>query len=240
VLSVLLTLAVVVTALFVSKPTTLLPPPPKHLGYDFSYTYHAPTHTGGSVTIGQWCPQVNLAPGLLGVASGAACQSTYLGLWHGCLVQLPDLSLRFAGWKADQCTTVPTFGNGESTDAMTTTFHIDPKAVWSDGAPLKSEDFLFAGQLLADPTICGCVPPWKSLIAVDPGIVQIEWPSPYGDYLAALASLSPLPLHVYATGRFAGVYNARTGAYNTALAHQLIQTPAFTTTIPVDNGPFTV
>ena len=52
--------------------------------------------------------------------------------------------------------------------------------------------------------------------------------------------LLPVPLHAYATGQFAGVYNPGTGAYDSTIADRLRKTPAFNTTIPVDNGPFTV
>jgi len=57
--SALLSLVVVVTTLFVTKPPIFLRP--AHLGYDFSYTYHAPTKRGGTVTIGLWGPLRTLA-----------------------------------------------------------------------------------------------------------------------------------------------------------------------------------
>jgi peptide/nickel transport system substrate-binding protein len=55
-----------------------------------------------------------------------------------------------------------------------------------------------------------------------------------------LASLSPLPLHSYATGSFAGLYEPQSGAYDSTLAQQLIAKPGYATTVPADNGPFTV
>jgi ABC-type transport system substrate-binding protein len=58
--------------------------------------------------------------------------------------------------------------------------------------------------------------------------------------LRELEHLPPLPLHVYATGQFAEVYNPRTGAYNSALARQLMTTASFNAAMLVDNGPFTV
>jgi peptide/nickel transport system substrate-binding protein len=241
VLSVLLTLAVVATALFVTKPTTLLPPPPKHLGYDFSYTYHAPTHTGGSVTIGLALPQFTFAPpGLAG--AGYYRFMGYQGLWQSCLAQLPDLTLQDGGWRPDLCTQVPTVANGgESLDGKTTTFHIDSRAVWSDGVAITADDFLFAQQLLADYNIFGEAPyTHMKLTEVDPWTVEIRWTTTYGygDYLAALATLTPVPLHEFATGEFAGVYNPRTGNYNTTLAQHLIDTDIWNTVIPVDDGPF--
>jgi hypothetical protein len=151
VVSLLLTLAVVATALFVTKPTTLVsstPTQPSYPfgGYNYNYTYHPPTgHQGEAATIGLWCPDETLAPGGLGTGDPATdpCLGLYFGLWQGCLTQLPNLSLRSAGWKADQCTEVPTAANGlESADGIRTTFHIDPKAVWSDGMPITADDFV--------------------------------------------------------------------------------------------------
>ena len=236
--SALLSLVVVVTTLFVTKPPTIIVPPPN----PFTYTYHAPTHTGGTVTIGDWCPFQTLAPA--GLGAGFNCFGSSVYLWQSCVVQLPDLSLKLlAGWKPNQCTEVPTAANGgESIDERTTTFHIDPRAVWSDGTPITAADFLFTQHLYADPNLsCSCLPfTLMRLIALDPHTVQIRWSVPYADYLTALANMPPLPLHVYATGAFATVYDPRTDAYNSVLAQQLMKSAEFNTTIPVDNGPFTV
>ncbi len=78
------------------------------------------------------------------------------------------------------------------------------------------------------------------LTALDTRTVRIDWSVAFGDYLAVLASIGPLPLHVYATGQFAGIYNPQTGAYRSTLAQQLVKSTSFNSTIPVDNGPFTV
>jgi peptide/nickel transport system substrate-binding protein len=241
--SALLSLVVVVTTLFITKPPIFIGP--KHLGYDFSYTYHQPphTHTGDAITIGLALPLLTLAP--WGV-SFKFQPDAYLGLWQSCLAQLPDTSLELASYQPDQCTEVPTIQNGgESLDGRTTIFHIDARAVWSDGMPITADDFLFAQQLLADPNVdtFGYSPSFYTpmrLTEPDPRTVAIHWPVQYGDYLAALAVLPPMPWHVYATGKFAGVYNPRTGAYNSTLAQALLKSPGYDTTIPVDNGPFTV
>ncbi|HEV2461683.1 MAG TPA: helix-turn-helix domain-containing protein, partial [Ktedonobacterales bacterium] len=149
VVSVLLCLVIVVTTLFVTKPTVLGSSQPR--GYDFSYTYHAPTHRGGSITIGLWEPLPTLTPFDFGFSAGP-----YAGLGSGCVVQLPDLTLGLRGWKPDQCTEVPSLANGgESVDEKTTTFHIDPRAVWSDGQPITADDYLFAFHLLTDPNVGG-------------------------------------------------------------------------------------
>src|SRR5262249_53832563 len=105
--SVLLCLVVVATTLLVTKPAALGSSP--RGGYDFRYTYHAPTHRGGAVTVGLWEPLVSLAPNWL---LQFPLSQQYIGLWNGCVVQLPDLTLRaLTGWQADQCTRVPTVAN---------------------------------------------------------------------------------------------------------------------------------
>jgi ABC-type transport system substrate-binding protein/class 3 adenylate cyclase/DNA-binding XRE family transcriptional regulator len=233
--SVLLSLAVVATTLFLTKPPILVGPKP--LGYDFSYISHAPTHRGGTVTVGLWFPLQTLRP----IYSPFPSEG-YYGLWQSCLAQLPDVRLGFASYRPDQCTEVPSVANGgESVDGKTTIFHIDPRAVWSDGAPILAADYLFAQRLLADPNLNGG-PPYTlmTLTAPDPHMVVVHWDVQYGDYLTALANLPPIPLHIYATGSFAGVYVPATGTYNSALAHRLVDSDLFNTSIPVDSGPFLV
>src|SRR5690242_2986484 len=78
------------------------------------------------------------------------------------------------------------------------------------------------------------------LTKVDTRTVRIDWTDPYVNYLAALAQLTPLPLHVYARGQFANVYDPATGAYNSTLARQMATQDSFNLWIPVDNGPFIV
>jgi class 3 adenylate cyclase/ABC-type transport system substrate-binding protein len=237
--SMLLCLVVVVTTLFVTKPPVIIKPLPN----PFTYIYHAPTHTGGTVTVGAWCPFQTLAPSGLGAAFNCFGSDVYL--WQSCVVQLPDLTLsHLTGWKPNQCSAVPTVANGgEDPLARWTIFHIDPRAVWSDGTPITAADFLFSQHLYADHHLCDCAPftlMRLSAPAPDSKTVQIQWSAPYADYLTALANMPPLPLHVYATGAFAGVYDPRTGAYNSALAQQLVKSAEFNTAIPVDNGPFTI
>ena len=235
--STLLSLVVVITTLFITKPAILATSP--QLGYDFTYTYHRPNHPGGAITVG-------LASSIFSAASPwldyGPNEAQFIPIWDGCIVQVPDLTLGLDGWKPDQCTEVPTVDNSEeSEDERTTTFHIDPRAVWSDGAPLTADDFLFSARLDADAAINGH-DPWDlmHLSAPDPHTVQIQWSVPYADYLTVLGYFYPVPLHVYATGKYAGVYNPKTGAYNSALAQQIWASADFNTTIPVDNGPFTI
>jgi hypothetical protein len=89
----LLSLVIIVTTLFITKPPIILKP--AHLGYDFSYTYHTPTKTGGAITIGLASAMISLAPA--GISSLPVQNDLYFGLWQSCLVQLPDLSLGLRG-----------------------------------------------------------------------------------------------------------------------------------------------
>ncbi|WIG61135.1 MAG: oligopeptide ABC transporter, periplasmic oligopeptide-binding protein OppA [Ktedonobacterales bacterium] len=235
--SVLLSLVIVVTTLFITKPTLFARPP--NSGYDFTYTYHWPTRTGGSAVIAEaWGNSILSPPGLTG-PNGLS----YEGLWQGCIVQLPDVSLGVDSWLPDQCTEVPTVANGgQSVDYKTTIFHIAPQAVWSDGQPITADDFLFSFKLYTDPNIGGGGDPldYMTLTKVDTRTVQIKWSVAYTWYLNVLGGLIPVPLHVYGTGKFAGVYDTATGAYNSALAQRMVAQARFNTTIPVDNGPFLV
>ena len=236
--SVLLASVVVLTTLFATIPQQVVTSQQK--GYDFSYTYHKPTHIGGTITVGFPDGLETLAVNGL----GDGIEPFVSPIWQACVIKLPDQKLGLAGggWQPDQCTEVPTVENGgESTDGKTTTFHIDPRAIWSDGVPLTADDFLFAEQMGTDPNIIGdSTSPRATLTALDAHTVQMRWDKPNGDYLQALWNFTPLPLHVYATGKFARIYNPATGAYNSMLAQQLRVTPAFNTTIPVDNGPFMI
>jgi ABC-type transport system substrate-binding protein/class 3 adenylate cyclase len=239
--SALLSLVVVSTTLFITKPPIFIGP--KHLGYDFSYTYHAPgTHTGGRVTIEFGGPMQALTPGAR-VGTG----QNVIGLWQSCLTLLPNVALGLAAYKPDQCTEVPTVANGgEDPDGKWTLFHIDPRAIWSDGVPITAADYLFADHLYQDPNIGAPFVDFPHRLSQpdpsDPRTLRIDWtaPSSLGDYLGELIRIQPLPLHVYATGPFAGVYDPKSGAYNSALAQQLITSSRYLTQVPVDDGPYTV
>lgn len=210
------------------------------MGYDFTYTYHAPTHRGGTV-------KVEFANALQGLTPDAPAGTweVLTGLWQSCLVQVPDVSLGLAAYKPDQCTKVPTVANGDEDPlGRWTIFHIDSRAVWSDGMPVTAYDYVFADRMQQDPKVGGgpvAFQPYR-LSAIDSRTVRIDWGNQYGfgDYLGMLIRIQPLPLHVYATGKYAGVIDPKTGAYNSALAQQLVASPAYLTQIPVDDGPFTV
>jgi ABC-type transport system substrate-binding protein len=237
--SALLCLVVVTTTLFITKPAIFIGP--KHLGYDFTYTPHAPTHRGGTVTVAFGGTLKGLTP-----YASAGTSEIFTGLWQSCLILLPDVALGLPAYKPDQCTEVPTVANREEDpDGKWTIFHIDQRAGWSDGAPVTADDYLFADLLLQDANIGGglFVPNAQHrLTKLGPRTVRIDWsaPSGFGGYLGALIRIQPVPLHIYAVGKFAEVYDHKTGVYNSALAQQLVASPSYLTQIPVDDGPFTV
>jgi ABC-type transport system substrate-binding protein len=240
--SALLSLVVVSTTLFITKPPIFIGP--KHVGYDFSYTYHVPTHTGGTMTIGVPFPYLTNAQVVLPAVSSGPLQplQASLALSQACLTQIPDVTQGLDSFKPDQCTSVPTIANGdESPDYKTTTFHIDPRAVWSDGVPVTADDYVFANLITVDPNISG-VPPshQRTYTALDAKTVRVDWAQPAGFYLGVLANTPPLPLHAYATGAFAGIYNPQTGAYNSALAQKLLGSASYLAAAPVVDGPFMV
>ncbi len=210
-------------------------------GYDFSYKPTIPTTKGGNVVIGDWQFPDTLSP-IAGVGGALVVDvEVTSGLFNGCVVQLPDLTLGAAGWKPDQCSEVPTVANGdESADLMTTTMKLDPKAVWSDGQPITADDYMLQYDFATDPNIGGDPSPFnemKSVTKVDNNTIKIQWAAPYAPYLTAL--WGPVPAHVYNAGKYAGLVDA-TGKYNTTIAQNLITDPIATTNITVDNGAFTV
>ncbi len=178
----------------------------------------------------------------MGLAINRFQGPSFFGLWQSCLVQLPNAALGFASYQPDQCTRVPTIDNGdEDPNGLWTVLHLDPRAVWSDGEPVTADDYLFSQRLYADPKIYGISPyTLMRLTAPDSHTVVIHWSAPYRDFLYPLTELWPLPLHVYAAGQYAGIYDPKTGAYNSTLAQALLASPSYSMTIPVDDGPFTL
>jgi ABC-type transport system substrate-binding protein len=206
--------------------------------YDFSYSPHPATNINGTLVLGDWRTISSLNP----FGGDNIGQELIPALFNGCVVQLPDLSLGDSGWKADQCTQVPSVANGgESADGLTTTLHLAPNALWSDGTPLTVDDFIFYEKLAADPNVGGDFVPFSLIQSVqktDAQTLTIHWQHPYGAYLNAL--WPPLPVHAFNTGAFAGVYDANAETINDTLAQNLIGDPSFNTTFTVDNGAFTI
>jgi ABC-type transport system substrate-binding protein/class 3 adenylate cyclase len=238
--STLLCLVVVTTTLFITKPPLIIKPP--HL-YDFTYTYHRPTHTGGNVTIGLTDPLQNaniytaqpLTPFFPNELLPAESQS--------CLVNLKPGSLEVQDYRPDLCTEVPTIANqGESLDDKTTIIHLDPRARWSDGVPITADDLVFSNEFLYggfSPTNHA-----RQFIKVDAHTVKIQYAEPFAAHLAVLTGLI-LPLHYYATGKYKDEFIpskvSGPGVVNSALMDQEDNDPTYSPLVPVvENGPYLV
>ncbi len=223
-------LAMLVAACGSSTSTTSTPSAPP--GYNFTYNYSTPANTSATITYGEYEAVDTLNPIL---ATSEVDVKNINEVLDGCVVQLPDLTLGLAGWKADQCAEVPTVANGdESSDGTSTTVKIDPNAKWSDGTPETADDYLFYGHLLIDPNVGGAPPPYnyiKSLTYVDPQTFKITWTQSFGPYLSAL--WSPLPAH-----SFPQAWNMTTHTY-TSPPGTLLQSAGFNFGFPSD-GPYTL
>jgi ABC-type transport system substrate-binding protein len=241
VLSVLLTLTVVFTILFLTKPTLVATTASRFEAYNFTYAPRLPIREGGSVTVGLWRSPVTSNP-LVATRFGSDPDfNITAALWDSCLVQLPDVGLGIDGFRPDLCTTVPTVENGDQApDNAWTILRIDPQAVWSDGVPITADDFLFFYRMVTDPAIIGG-PPFslmKAVTKVDADTIKITWSHAIPLDLSALALWTPMPLHIYNARKYAGVYDPATGSYNSALAQQLFYEPVFAVTPLVDSGAF--
>jgi peptide/nickel transport system substrate-binding protein len=206
-------------------------------GYNFTYQYHA-VKSGGKVIIA-----LDGVPETLNLAFAHFPWDAEVGaaLWNGCVIALPGNDFTSNGFRPDQCQEVPTIANGgESADAKHTTLRIDPRAKWSDGQPLTADDFIFNYHLNDDPNIAGGYPfnLISKITKLNSLTFRIDWKIPFAPYLSFL--WGPLPVHIYNAGKFAGVYNPVTGAYNSAIAQRLVKDDSFNIAIPVDNGPFTI
>jgi ABC-type transport system substrate-binding protein len=242
VLSLLLALTVILTTLFLTKPTIVIPPALARV-YSFTYTPHIPARSGGSARVGLWITPFTANSLLANLYGTDPDYMVSFPLWSGCLAVLPDASLGTKAFQPDLCTRVPTVENGdEAPDNTWTILRIDPRAVWSDGESITADDFLFFYKLVVDPHISGGGPfgQVKTVTKLDEHTLKIVWTIPSPFQLGTLLAWSPLPLHVYNRGKYAGVYNPVTGAYNSDIAQQLLLDPTFKTNIPVDSGGFTV
>jgi peptide/nickel transport system substrate-binding protein len=179
-------------------------------GYHPTYTYKAPTHTGGNLVFGEYEAVDTLNPLTLTAEVDVKNDNALLGT---CLVQLPDASLGSAGFMPDQCAQVPTAANGgESSDGKTTTVKLQPNSKFDDGTPVTADDWLLYLDLLTDPNAVGDPYPWssyfKSATYVDPNTFTINWSSSFGPYLAELNGIFPLPVE-----DFPSLYNTATHTY---------------------------
>jgi peptide/nickel transport system substrate-binding protein len=96
---------------------------------------------------------------------------------------------------------IPSSENGGlSEDGTVITFTIREGAVWSDGTPITSDDFVFTYEMIMDPAnTVSSRTPWDTAVASvegpDPQTVVITTNEPYAPWLAQLR-LQPLPAHI--------------------------------------------
>ncbi len=83
---------------------------------------------------------------------------------------------------------------------METVHRLRPNLTWHDGTPLTAEDFVFAWQVYATPTLGTAASPpiveMEEVVAQDPGTVLIRWKRPYPDAIGMDQSFQALPRHL--------------------------------------------
>src|SRR5439155_8543745 len=98
---------------------------------------------------------------------------------------------------------IPTQDNGDwiinADGSMVTIYRLRPNLRWHDGVPLTAPDFVFAYQVIMDPTL-----PFRSEVekrmstveATDDHTLRIGWPKPYVQAnVLGMMELTPLPRH---------------------------------------------
>jgi peptide/nickel transport system substrate-binding protein len=130
----------------------------------------------------------------------------YTSMWFSTTVQ--D-AIHSSAWVIDNnlnavpviAAEIPSLENGGlSEDGTVITFHIRDNAVWSDGTPITSDDFVFTYEMVLDPanTVTSRNPydtVVSSIEGPDASTVVITTSAPYAPWLATLGMV-PLPAHV--------------------------------------------
>jgi peptide/nickel transport system substrate-binding protein len=92
-------------------------------------------------------------------------------------------------------------------DPFTITFHIRPRAHWSDGVPITARDFVFAYDTLLEHSGLPVDNPFRTAIrhvrAVNEKTVRFVFRAPYGDW-RSLLNFHPLPRHALRGEKLAG------------------------------------
>jgi peptide/nickel transport system substrate-binding protein len=152
------------------------------------------------------------------LAAGRVDTLVFSGLLHygpgGKL--FPDLAL-----------VVPSQANGGiSRDGTTYTYHLDPRAVWHDGAPVTSDDVVYTWHAIMDPknniTSRASFDQISRVVAVDPHTVRIVYGRPYA---AGLGAFSGGPRHSILPSHLLQHADFNTGDFNRA---------------PIGSGPYSV
>ena len=84
---------------------------------------------------------------------------------------------------------------------MQTTYRIHPNVTWHDGAPLTTQDFLFAWTVVMDPALAiesrAAAQQIERIEALDDHAFVIEWKRPYGAANAIVEDdIGPFPTHL--------------------------------------------
>jgi peptide/nickel transport system substrate-binding protein len=104
-----------------------------------------------------------------------------------------------------------------SPDGKVFTFHLDPKATFDDGLPVRPSDVLFSLKKITDPAteaaqLAGHFQKvdWANTKAVDDHTVAIAFLEAYAPQMGFFNDLLVAPEHVYSQGDFKADYNFKT------------------------------
>ena len=104
----------------------------------------------------------------------------------------PD-TLQFVPWLADRWEVSP--------DGLVITFHLDPRAKFSDGTPVTADDVVFTYETIVNPKIdCQSTASYfedcKGIEKIDDRTVRFTWKKPYFLSLE-FSAIDVLPKHIY-------------------------------------------
>ncbi len=172
---------------------------PGNGSYDFNYTYKTPTKTGGTVVLG-----TNAAMDSANIVVNQSLNNTVYdaeldnALYQPCYVQLPNVSL-IDPWVTDGCSSVT--ATPDSSGNTVVTAKLDPKATWSDGTPVTSQDWRLFFDANQDPNIGAAAesaPYDKATVAFpDASTFVISYNEPYAGWRVDLATYHALPSQSY-------------------------------------------
>jgi len=141
-------------------------------------------HKGGSIIFGaeQWADCLNP------ILSCGSASWAYYTVFEQVLPRAMYVDLEGNFVASPLLTETPTTDNGGIVvqgKKFTVTFHIEPKAVWSDGTPITSEDFDFTWKAIMNTTGSLSKAGYDEITSIDtsdPQTVVIEFASIYADW----------------------------------------------------------
>ncbi|MEO6956188.1 MAG: ABC transporter family substrate-binding protein [Antricoccus sp.] len=162
--------------------------------------------TGGTLTFGETTDfPANLMP-LIAAGNATSVQNIEVRMFLGAFDVQPDFTLKY---NSDLLTSEPK--NVDKGGVQTTTYEINPKAVWSDGTKMTADDFIFSWNLQksSDPADGGCAAllsttgyeQMKSVAAgKDDHEVIVTYAKPYADWQGTFNSVGLFPKHIMDKG----------------------------------------